>query len=115
MERSAGRPLTRIRFTLTCNFAISRSVLTLRRFSAQLKPDSPLPAEKMVTEFKAMEQDQMKEDELYGPFPWKGHKQACGRIAGSPAAADIERLRRIRDGKLFCAKGVDWTGFCKQY
>jgi hypothetical protein len=62
-----------------------------------------------------MEHDQMKKDELDLPFPWKGHKQACGRIAGTPAAADVERLSRIRDGKLFWAKGVNWTEFCKQY
>src|SRR5215813_5529449 len=56
-----------------------------------------------------------KEDDLWAPFPWKENKQACGRIAGSPAAADVERLRRIRDGKLFWAKEVTWSEFCSQY
>ena len=46
---------------------------------------------------------------------WLGRKQAFGLIAGKTAAADIECMRQIRDGNLFRAKGVDWSGFCHQY
>jgi hypothetical protein len=46
---------------------------------------------------------------------WLGRKQAFGLIAGKTAAAEVECLRRIRDGNLFRAKGVDWSGFCQQY
>jgi hypothetical protein len=46
---------------------------------------------------------------------WLGRKQAFGLIAGKTAAAEVECLRRIRDGNLFRAKGVDWAGFCEQY
>src|ERR1700730_7559090 len=46
---------------------------------------------------------------------WLGRKQAFGLIAGKTAAADVECLRRIRDGNLFRAKGVDWSEFCQKY
>jgi hypothetical protein len=46
---------------------------------------------------------------------WLGRRQAFGLIAGKTAAADVECLRRIRDGNLFRAKGVDWAEFCQQY
>jgi len=35
---------------------------------------------------------------------WLGRKQAFGLIAGKTAAADVECLRRIRDGNLFRAR-----------
>src|SRR6266481_7149045 len=56
------------------------------------------------------------EDEM--PFElgqWLGRKQAFGLIAGKTAAAEVECLRRIRDGSLFRTKGVDWSGFCQKY
>jgi hypothetical protein len=46
---------------------------------------------------------------------WMGRRQAFALIAGKTAAADVECLRRIRDGNLFRAKRVDWAGFCEQY
>src|SRR6202166_4377514 len=46
---------------------------------------------------------------------WLGRKQAFGLIAGKTAAAEVECLRRIRDGNLFRARGVDWSGFCQKY
>ena len=46
---------------------------------------------------------------------WIGRRQAFALIAGKTAAADVECLRRIRDGNLFRARGVDWSGFCQQY
>jgi hypothetical protein len=44
-----------------------------------------------------------------------GRKQAFSLICGKTAAADVECLRNIRERKLYSAKGVDWTEFCKQY
>jgi hypothetical protein len=46
---------------------------------------------------------------------WIGRRQAFGMMAGKSAAAEIECLRRIREGKLYRAKGVDWSGFCQKY
>ena len=46
---------------------------------------------------------------------WLGRRQAFGLIAGKTAAADVECLRRIREGNLFRAKGVDWAEFCQKY
>jgi hypothetical protein len=46
---------------------------------------------------------------------WIGRRQAFGMMAGKTAAAAIECLRRIRDDKLYRAKGVDWSGFCQKY
>src|ERR1700730_10495883 len=46
---------------------------------------------------------------------WLGRKQAFGLIAGKTAAAEVECMRRIRDGNLFRAKGVDWSEFCQHY
>jgi hypothetical protein len=46
---------------------------------------------------------------------WLGRRQAFGMMAAKTGAADVECLRRIRDGDLFRAKGVDWAGFCEQY
>jgi len=56
-----------------------------------------------------------KQEGLYDLGQWMGRKQAFGLIAGKAAAADVECLRRIRDDKLYRAKGVGWTGFCKEY
>jgi hypothetical protein len=46
---------------------------------------------------------------------WLGRKQAFGLMAGKTAAADVECMRRIRDGNLFRARGVDWSEFCQKY
>jgi hypothetical protein len=46
---------------------------------------------------------------------WLGRRQAFALVAGKTAAADVECLRRIRDGNLFRARGVDWSEFCQQY
>src|SRR5215831_8008152 len=56
-----------------------------------------------------------EQKELYELGEWLGRKQAFGLIAARTAAADIECLRRIREQKLFHAKGVDWPEFCKRY
>src|SRR6516165_12236173 len=59
--------------------------------------------------------DKVKDGELYELGQWMGRKQAFSLIAGKASAADVECLRHIRDGKLYRAKEVDWTGFCKQH
>ena len=46
---------------------------------------------------------------------WLGRRQAFALIAGKTAAAEVECLRRIRDGNLFRAKAVDWAEFCQNY
>ena len=46
---------------------------------------------------------------------WLGRKQAFGLIAAKTAAGEVECLRRIREDKLYRAKGVDWIEFCQQY
>jgi hypothetical protein len=54
-------------------------------------------------------------DAMYELGQWMGRKQAFSLMAGKTAAADVECLRHIREKKLYQAKGVDWTDFCKQY
>jgi hypothetical protein len=54
-------------------------------------------------------------DEVYKLGQWMGRKQAFSLVAGATAAADVECLRQIRERKLYVAKGVDWTEFCKQH
>jgi hypothetical protein len=54
-------------------------------------------------------------DEVYELGQWMGRKQAFSLMSGKTAAADVECLRHIREKKLYQAKGVDWTDFCKQY
>jgi hypothetical protein len=54
-------------------------------------------------------------DGLYQLGQWMGRKQAFSLVAGATAAADVECLRQIRERKLYVAKGVDWTEFCKQH
>jgi hypothetical protein len=46
---------------------------------------------------------------------WLGRRQAFRVMAGKSAAAEVECLRQIREGKLYRAKGVDWAEFCQQY
>jgi hypothetical protein len=59
--------------------------------------------------------NEQSSEELYELGQWMGRKQAFALIAGKTAAADVECLRNIREKKLYSAKGVDWTEFCKQY
>jgi hypothetical protein len=54
-------------------------------------------------------------DGLYELGQWMGRKQAFSLVSGKTAAADVECLRNIREKKLYRAKGVDWSEFCKQY
>jgi hypothetical protein len=54
-------------------------------------------------------------DDMYELGQWMGRKQAFSLVASKTAAADVECLRHIRDKRLYCAKGVDWSEFCKQY
>src|SRR5262249_29593915 len=46
---------------------------------------------------------------------WIGRKQALGLIAAKTTAAEVECLRRIRDGELFRAIALDWSEFCQKY
>lgn len=46
---------------------------------------------------------------------WVGRRQAFGVVAAKCSAADIECLKKIRDEKMYKAKGLDWAGFCRQY
>ena len=55
------------------------------------------------------------DDNAFELGQWLGRRQAFALIAGKTAAADVECLRRIRDGNLFRAKGIDWSGFCQKY
>ena len=59
--------------------------------------------------------NQQTTDEIYELGQWIGRRQAFSLMAGKAAAADVECLRHIREKKLYAAKGVDWTDFCKQY
>jgi hypothetical protein len=59
--------------------------------------------------------NEQSSDDLYELGQWMGRKQAFSLICGKTAAADVECLRNIRERKLYSAKGVDWTEFCKQY
>jgi hypothetical protein len=54
-------------------------------------------------------------DAAYELGQWIGRQQAFSLMASKTSAADVECLRQIREKKLFQAKGVDWTDFCKQY
>jgi len=54
-------------------------------------------------------------DEVFELGQWIGRKQAFSLVATKTTAAHVECLRHIREKKLYAAKGVDWTDFCKQY
>jgi hypothetical protein len=57
----------------------------------------------------------VEDDKPFELGQWMGRRQAFALIAGKTAAADVECLRRIRDGNLFRAKEVDWAEFCQKY
>lgn len=46
---------------------------------------------------------------------WMGRHDAFGLIAGRCTAADIESLRRIRDGKLYTPLKCTWEEFCVRH
>src|SRR6266567_3755758 len=43
---------------------------------------------------------------------WLGRREAFGLVAGRCSAADVECMRRIRDGKLYLSRAGDWSEFC---
>ncbi len=46
---------------------------------------------------------------------WLGRRQAFGAMAGSCAAADVETLRRIREGKLYRKLDCTWAEYCAKH
>jgi hypothetical protein len=46
---------------------------------------------------------------------WVGRREAFGLVAGRCAAADVESLQSIRDGRLYEKLGVSWDEFCARY
>lgn len=45
---------------------------------------------------------------------WMGRREAFGAIAGRCSAAEIESLRRIRDGRLYQQMNCTWDEFCSR-
>jgi len=45
---------------------------------------------------------------------WLGRREAFSLIAGRCSAAEVESLRRIRDGKLYRGRAKNWDEFCSQ-
>ena len=45
---------------------------------------------------------------------WLGRREAFGLVAGRCSAAEVESLRRIRDGNLYQKLGCSWDEFCEQ-
>jgi hypothetical protein len=58
---------------------------------------------------------QVEEEPTYVLGQWIGRRQAFGLIAGKTAAAEVECLRRMREGKLYRAKCDDWSEFCQKF
>lgn len=46
---------------------------------------------------------------------WMGRREAFGLMAGRCSAAEVESLRRIRDGNLYQKLGCTWEEFCSQH
>jgi len=44
-----------------------------------------------------------------------GERRAFSRIADSCSAADAQRVRRMRDERMYRSKKVNWSQFCTQY
>ena len=44
-----------------------------------------------------------------------GERRAFSRVADSCSAADADTLRRIRNEKLYVAKGITWEEFCPRF
>jgi hypothetical protein len=45
---------------------------------------------------------------------WLGRREAFGMMAGRCSAADVECMRRIRDGRLYKSRAGDWQDFCEK-
>lgn len=45
---------------------------------------------------------------------WLGRREAFSLIAGRCSAAEVESLRRIREGNLYQRLGCSWEEFCSQ-
>jgi hypothetical protein len=45
---------------------------------------------------------------------WLGRREAFGIMAGRCSAADVECMKRIRDGKLYAKRAKDWAEFCEK-
>jgi hypothetical protein len=58
---------------------------------------------------------QVEEEPTYVLGQWIGRRQAFGLISAKTAAAEVECLRRIREGKLYRSKCDDWAEFCQKY
>src|SRR5689334_9380805 len=43
---------------------------------------------------------------------WLGRHEAFGLVAGRCSAAEVESLRRIRDGQLYLETSKNWEEFC---
>lgn len=46
---------------------------------------------------------------------WMGRREAFSLIGGRCSAAEIESLRRIRDGKLYQSLNENWEEFCARH
>jgi hypothetical protein len=46
---------------------------------------------------------------------WLGRREAFGAVAGRCSAADVECMKRIRDGRLFLSCAKDWEEFCDKF
>ena len=45
---------------------------------------------------------------------WLGRREAFSLVAGHCSAADVECIKRIRDGKLYLKQAKDWGEFCEK-
>jgi hypothetical protein len=59
--------------------------------------------------------NEVEEEPGYVLGQWIGRRQAFGLISAKTAAAEVECLRRIREGKLYRSKCDDWAEFCQKY
>jgi len=48
-------------------------------------------------------------------FRWLGRRDAFSLMAGRCSAADVQCLKRIRDGKLYLGYATDWPEFCERF
>src|SRR5262249_14256959 len=59
--------------------------------------------------------NEVAQEEKLDLVQWIGRKQAFSLIAAKTTAAEVECLRRIRDGEMFRAVALDWSEFCQKY
>ena len=45
---------------------------------------------------------------------WLGRREAFSLVAGRCSAADVECMKRIRDGKLYLSRAANWEEFCEK-